>query len=811
MHSTDSIEFVACYHCGEECNGANIRSGNKSFCCTGCRMVYSLLHKNGLCEYYELNNAPGSNQRITVRTDKFAFLDDESIQRKLTSFASEGQLHIQFYLPQIHCSSCLYLLENLHRIEKGIISSRIDFARKEVSLVLDPNMTSIRKAAEVLTGIGYEPYISLNDLADHRPPAAKKLLYQLGVAGFCFANIMMLSFPEYLGLETNEHYLQQTFRTISLLLSLPVVIFCAAPFYVSGWNGLRHKFLNIDAPIAVAILVTFGRSVYEIFSGTGGGYLDSMSGIVFFMLAGRVLQDKTYRQLSFERDFTSYFPIAVSVIKDDKQVPTLLPNIKVGDTIRIHSEELIPTDAIITRGHALIDYSFVTGESLPVQKEMGELLYAGGKQKGAAIELLVIKEVTQSYLTSLWSKEDLKKERVDKQLSFVHLFSRYFTYVVFSIALLAAVYWWYTDRTQIVNAVTAVLIVACPCALLLSNTFTNAVIIRVLGRNKLYLRNAEVIERIATANHIVFDKTGTLTHAGNGSLRFEGRSLTPFEKKAIATIAAQSGHPLSQPVVEYLGTSVFNKINLFSETAGKGVEGKIDDYHIRIGTKEFVTGLKEEEVRTRIYVSINRQTVGFFELHNQYRSFTPDLLRSLSSKLPVSIISGDNDGEKSRLSAFVTDQAQLKFRQSPEDKFHYIQELQRSGKRVIMIGDGLNDAGALKQSDVGIAVTENSNNFTPSSDGIMDVDQLRNLPLLIAVCRANKKIISFSFIVSIIYNIIGIFFAVQGKLSPMIAAILMPSSSLCILLITYGGSSTVANWYARKVNRTKSTSSLAAN
>jgi P-type Cu+ transporter len=367
-------------------------------------MVYQILNQHGLCDYYSLNEKPGINQRNIVRKNKFAFLEEEKISRRLISFSDSTQTHVTFYLPQMHCSSCLYLLENLPRLNKEIISAKVHFTRKEVTIVFNHDGLPLREVAELLTAIGYEPYISLNDLKKHRPGVQKSLIYQLGTAGFCFANIMLLSFPEYLGLESAERNLQSVFRALNFLLALPVFLFSALPFYESGWKGLKHRHLNIDAPIALAIIVTFIRSAYEVISGTGGGYFDSMSGIVFFMLVGRVLQDRTYQHLSFERDFTSYFPIAVSVLKGETEIPTALPDIIVGDTLRIHNEELIPADGILTRGQAFIDYSFVTGESLPVRKNMGEIVYAGGKQTGSMIEILVIKEVAQSYLTGLWSR-----------------------------------------------------------------------------------------------------------------------------------------------------------------------------------------------------------------------------------------------------------------------------------------------------------------------------------------------------------------------------------------------------------------------
>ena len=485
-----------CFHCGEECD-TTIRQQEKYFCCEGCKIVYGVLNREGLCDYYSLNKNPGASQRAAVRKDKFAFLDNEPIQAKLVSFRDDMQAHITFYIPQIHCSSCLYLLENLHRLDSGIVSIKVNFTRKEVTVVVLVKETTLRTVAELLTSIGYEPYISLNDLKEKKTGIDKSMLYRVGVAGFCFGNIMLMSFPEYLGIDASEAALRNLFRWLNFALAIPVFLYAAYPFYKSSYTSLRHRFLNIDAPVALAIIITFVRSVWEIMSGTGAGYFDSMTGIVFFMLAGRMLQDKAYRQLSFDRDYASYFPVAVAVVKNGAAVATALPDIKPGDTLLVHNEELIPADSILTRGKALIDYSFVTGESIPVCKEPGELVYAGGKQTGANIELLVIKEVAQSYLTALWARDELTDKPAGRHVSFVHLLSRYFTYIVFAIALITALYWKIHDPSRLWTSTTAIFIIACPCALLLSNTFTNGSVLRILSRNHCYLRNAQVIEDIA--------------------------------------------------------------------------------------------------------------------------------------------------------------------------------------------------------------------------------------------------------------------------------------------------------------------------
>lgn len=801
MQHTTPVQTTTCFHCGENCNGTVITAWDKPFCCEGCKMVYEILNQAGLCDYYNLSENPGISRKIRVRADKFAFLDEEKIAASLISFRDADQTHITFYIPQIHCSSCLWLLENLHRINPGIVSGRVQFERKEVTVVFNHNRVSLRKVAELLNSVGYEPHISLQQMQQKPRSVNRSLLYKLGVAGFCFSNIMLLSFPEYFGITDSEAILQPVFRWLNLALGLPVFLYAATEFYTSAWKSLQHKFLNIDAPIVLAIFITFGRSVYEIFSGTGAGYIDSMSGIVFFMLLGRVLQNKTYSHLNFERDYTAYFPVAVAVISNKQEHFVSLPDIKLNDTLLIHNNEIIPADGIVTRGNAIIDYSFVTGESTPVEKQMGEIVYAGGRQTGGNIEVLVIKEVSQGYLTGLWNRAGLKTARDDSEKSFVHALSRWFTWIVFAVAFSAALFWTLKDQSVVWNAVTAVLIVACPCALLLSNTFTNGNILRILGRNRFYLRNAATIEALAKADFIVFDKTGTLTDTASLTARYEGIALHNEQRCMIASVVAQSTHPLSRAILAYTGEQhAVMPVHFFKSWEGSGIEGTVQGNRLHIGSYAFIRHivLVDDTDTTGVYVAINNNLLGKFRIEQQYRTGLEQLISYFKKRYSLAVLSGDNAKEKGYLQQLFGQQAALHFNQSPEEKLQMIKSLQHKGNSIVMIGDGLNDAGALLQADAGIAVTDNCNNFTPACDGILEAGALPQLDRFIRLSKANGRIVIAAFFVSIIYNIIGLCFAVSGMLSPLVAAILMPASSLSILLVTYGSSNLFAAWLGLK-------------
>lgn len=789
-----------CYHCGDPKGRSQVIYDHKAFCCHGCKTVYEILQSNDLAYYYELQQGAGASPK--KEAGNYNFLDNPAIAEKLLEFDDGRFQVINLYIPHIHCSSCIWILENLGSLHSGVSNSQVDFPKKTVRITYNPGVLSLKAVVELLVSIGYEPYISLDDLENPKIKPDRGLLYKLGVAGFAFGNVMFLSFPEYFelagGSGKGEFWLEQytpLFRWLIFTFSLPVLLYSSRDYFIAAYKGLRGGIMNIDVPIALGILALFIRSTIDILFDYGPGYFDSFTGLVFFLLLGRFFQQKTYAFLSFERDYKSYFPIAVTrITNDNKEDSVPVYDIQKGERILIRNQELIPADGLLLSDRACIDYSFVTGESDTVYRKKGDQIYAGGRQVGSSIDMEVLKPVSQSYLTQLWGNEVFRKNKSDTFRRVTDRIGKRFTIAVLTIACLSAGYWLFTDPQKAAGVFTAVLIIACPCAIALAAPFTLGNLLRILGKKKFYLKNADTIEQMAQIDTVIFDKTGTMTASGQSQVTYDGMILSEAEESLLKNTLRASSHPLSRKLYELLKEYDIVPLDDYREEPGKGIEGNREENTMKIGSSAYVDGkIAGEQGKTEVHVSSNDAYKGRFVFNNSYREGLADVFKQLSANMQLAVISGDNEGEKARLEALLPKETSLYFHQKPDDKLRYIEQLQAVNRKVMMVGDGLNDAGALAQSNVGIAISENVNVFSPACDGILDASKFRYLPDYIRVARMGMGIIRMSFALSLIYNVVGLYFAVTGQLQPVIAAILMPLSSISIVAFT-----TIATNYATR-------------
>ena len=768
---------LACYHCGQPCPEVEWL-GEKPFCCFGCKTVYEILSTNDLCEYYTLDKLPGIPLKGHV-PEEYAYLDDKNIYEKVIEFDSDSFARVRLSIPTIHCVSCIWLLENLHKIDPAVIKSEVNFSQKTILVDFNPQKVKLSQLAGLLDSLGYRPAISL-EREKGKIRSDKSVVLKLSVAGFCFGNVMLFSFPEYLGIDHSDHQLQLTFSLLNLFLAFPVIAYSASDYFKSAFSGFKQKRINIDVPIAAGLMALFLRSSWDILSQSGPGYLDSFTGLVFFLLIGRWFQGKTYETLAFDRDFKSYFPLAVSRLIRNEWQPVVIYELRKGDQIRIRNMEIIPADSILLTAVAYIDYSFVTGEAKPEKVGKGSLIYAGGRLIGQPITLKVQKQTSQSHLTSLWNHDAFRKREENKYQKIIDSAARKFTWVVLGIAAATALYWQIYYPSQMWLVLTSVLMVACPCALALAAPFTYGSMLRVMGRSQLYLKNADIIERIAGIDAIVFDKTGTLTYTNQAKVEFNGE-LTEEECTWIKLLTSYSTHPLSVIVSGSLSGKSKSEIHHFKELPGLGIEGVVNDKRIKVGSAQFV-GFQEKMrgESSKVFVSIDDEHRGYFIISIAIREDITPMIRRLGNKC-VALLSGDTDTNQSMWQQVFNSSTQFLFNQSPHDKLEYIRQLQDKGLKVMMIGDGLNDAGAMKQSDVGIAVTDDTGMFTPACDGILHGMQLKNLDQLISLAKSSSLILKVGFGISFLYNSVALSFAVSGHLTPLVAAILMPMSSVSVV------------------------------
>jgi Cu+-exporting ATPase len=353
------------------------------------------------------------------------------------------------------------------------------------------------------------------------------------------------------------------------------------------------------------------------------------------------------------------------------------------------------------------------------------------------------------------------------------------------------------DASKVLNVFTAILIIACPCAIALAAPFTFGNMLRIFGRHKFYVKNAQTIEKLGSITTAIFDKTGTITTNLENEIRYEGNELSAEQKSELKSVLRASNHTLSRKIYNEFQEEKVLSISNFKEFIGKGIEANVGEDFVKIGSQSYVNH-KENQTNfdTSVHISFNNDYTGKFTVKNKYRNGFENVFKELSGVYETAILSGDNEGEQQFLSQKLPNKTNLYFHQKPEDKLRYIEELQDNHQHVLMVGDGLNDSGALAQSDVGIALSEDINVFSPACDAILDAEKFQLIPEFIRLAKQSKQVIRQAFIVSLVYNLVGLYFAVTGQLSPIIAAILMPLSSISIVVFT----TLITNFISRKIN-----------
>jgi Cu+-exporting ATPase len=728
--------------------------------------------------FYKYEPMAGSKP-AKERPDQYAFLDLPELRKRYITFENEQQVRVKLSLPAIHCSSCIYLLENLHKLETRVLRVQVHFARKEAAIVFSPEL-ALSDLALLLNYIGYPPDFSKNELGKVRQD--QTFLFQLGTAGFAFGSIMLWSTPDYFGLGADNAEFRDFTAILSFIVSLPVLLFSARSYFVSAFKALRSKSINLDVPITLGIIALYTQSVLQIFSWKGAGYMDSFAGFIFFLLIGKWFQNLTYASLSFDRDFSSFFPVAIQRLRADLSREIIpVEQLQIGDLIEVRNEEIIPCDSELLSEETFIDYSFVTGEALPILLKKGALVYAGGQVQGLACRLQVKATTNRSHLTQLWN-ETKDKTPKNQLIRYQDRLARYFLLILLLIASGSGLTWYFVEPSSVFRVVVAILIVACPCALALSAPFTLGNAMRVFGKAGLYLKNTSVVEAFTTIDTIVLDKTGTLTDPTSYQITEAHNDLTSQEFAVFVNMARQATHPLSKALALANQTTPVLDLLAFEEIKGQGMRAQFEGETYLLGSAAFI-GEAHLAKGSELFLKIQNRNAHLVFASSWRTTAIEKIIQGYGAS-NCYVLSGDHNQDHAALLQLGFLEAHLFFELSPQQKADQIQQLQKEGKQVLYIGDGLNDVGALGTADIGIALSEDMFRFTPSSDGILEAKSLGHLIQFMGIGRYAKRVLQICLAFSLSYNIFGLSIAISGQLTPLIAAILMPISSITIVLLS---------------------------
>ena len=782
-----------CRHCGNPCDAGQVINDAGTFCCHGCASVYQLLEAHGLGEFYALDDAPGvSQQRHGSDRQRFAALDDAAVAQRLIEFQNDERAIATLSLPEIHCASCVWLLEQLWRFDAGVYRAEVDLLRRTVRVEFDPRGTTLRAIAEQLTALGYEPALE-SEATPHAIPAGRRRLYlQLGVAGFAFGNIMAFSLPRYFNGGPIDPMLQRTFDVLNIVLSVPVLTFSASDYLRAAWNAVRGRRITLEVPVAIGLMVLFVRSVADIADGQSAGYLDSFSGLVFFLLIGRLFQSRAFDAIAFDRTYRSFFPLSVRVERHGQLEIRSIDQVVPGDVVVVRPGEIVPADSQCLDERGALDYAFITGEDALVGVAFGDPVRAGGRAALSTLRVQVVREVSHSQLARLWNNPLFGRAKTSWLLTMAGQFGLWFLIGAMALAVGGAIAW-LPDTRMAATVATAVLIIACPCALTLAAPITLGTAMGLLGRYGLYLKQPAVVLDLSRIDRVLFDKTGTLT-TGRGLHVDALHGLDAETWMRVRRLAAASMHPASRALAA--SGPAAGVVEAVQELPGLGITGRVDGLVIAIGASGFVanaTGCASDLPGDRTFVGVRPDRLGWVRFSSSPRETIEETVAVLAEDRDLWLVSGDNDREASQWRPFFRNS--MWFRQSAAAKLALVERAQADGHHVLMVGDGLNDAGALKAADVGLAVSDDTACIVPSCDAVIAGDRLDRLPAFLRYASHARVVIWTCLALSMLYNVFAVGLALRGDLTPLASAILMPASSLAVIGLSAGA----MRWSARRV------------
>lgn len=772
-------------------------------CCYGCEAVAKQLIEFGLTDYYRHRTSLPKTPQTLVPEElkKLTVFNDPQIQSEFVSSDADRNKEAKLIIEGISCPACTWLIESRIAKLKGIKQVTVNYSTQRCQLVWQDNEIALSDILESISQLGYNalPYNHKQRELIYENERKSQLL-RLGIAGLFGMQVMMIAIALYFGEASGiEDQYRIFFHWISLLLTLPVLLFSGKPIFAGAFRDLKNKQLGMDVPISLGLSIAFCSSLWSTFQQSGHVYFDSIVMFIFFILGGRYLEFMSRKKSTAYLDKTSSIlpPYATRINSDEEQEQVGLNKLSVLDKILVKPGEVIPIDGVIYQGNSSVNESIITGESLPVAKQVGANVIGGSTNNESPLYISVKNIGEKTLLSHISRIIDKASSNKAATVLLANKIVSAFIAAVLLIACLVALYWYNVDQTQWLTITISVLVVSCPCALSLATPTAMSSAATTLMQHGIALINNDAIEKIMKSDYFVFDKTGTLT---KGKLKLESVELfdVNYSEDDVLNIASAlesaSEHPLAKAICNAAINGVTLDIKNIKNYPGEGISGTIDENWF-IGTEQFIrnhcskiTSSDSFDKQTldstlrKIFLSNTSTVVAVLYFIDEVRGDSSDLIRFLKQQQNnIILMSGDHKSivEQVATSLGIYEfQAELK----PEDKLENISKLQQQGFKVCMIGDGINDAPAFAQADVAIAMTDASDITKLNADMLLLNNSIGTLKSMLKIAAKTNRTIQMNFIWALTYNLTALPFAMMGYIAPWMAALGMSLSSLIVVI-----------------------------
>ena len=797
-------EASSCFHCGlpippaAKCE-TEIKGIQRAFCCPGCLAVCRMIHDTGLDEFYRRNNYEESQlppPEMPVDLDQY---DLEEVQAEFVRTLANDYKEANLLVEGIHCAACVWLIEHALKKMEGVEAAEVNLAHQRVLVRWNSKLLKLSAIMQQLGRLGYAAAPFNPETAEGSMQRSNRaLLFRMAFAGFGVLNIMWISIALYAGAFTGidvEH--KQFFHWTSLVIATPVLIYSGWPFFRSAWAGLLQRHLTMDLPIAIGSAVTYLYSAWITWRQSGEVYFDTVVTFLFFILVGRYLEGLSKRNASSAAlRLMELQPRLATLLGAEGEQRVSTRKLKAGDQVLVRPGEKIPADGKVISGLSHVDESMLSGESHPVRKEPGNQAIAGTINMDGSLTLLVEDVGSHTVLAKIVHLVEVAQGSKAAVQRVADRIVPWFVAATLGLATLTFLYWLRTDFDIALLAAVSVLIITCPCALGLATPMAIAVGVGAGSRRGVLVRNGQALENLSKITHVIFDKTGTLTEG-----RMRVQELLPvagLESSHLLTMAAavesHSGHPLAQAIAS-AAAAPLPPCNGFRAISGMGVTGIVENQSIIIGNRRLLEergiAIPEEQIARQqqiesfmgvgVFVAIEDRLAGLIHIQDRVRDQSADLVDTLRSQgLGLTLLTGDSRGAAEQLREQLGEM-NIVAEVLPEEKEQEVLRLQQQGERVLMIGDGINDAPALARADASIAMGSGMDVSMECADIILMNSELERIGFAFLLAKKTLRTIYQNIGISLLYNAILVPAAMAAMITPVFAAIAMPLSSLLVI------------------------------